>query len=354
VGGVFALPRLGLTEEQACRINTFLDPGDAFGVFGKKMKPLPLLQPCSASWQDMGPVAGGRHCAACDKVVFDLSRASEARVLALATLLAPSGLCARQVIDEKGDLELAPSRGSLSTGWAHRAGSALALLSVTGCSTAAGVLPRERAQTLPAAASAAPDCAAQPQAGSVPACPGEPASPAGTRPAAPGPLPGPIHDGDRDGDGVMDREDACPDVPGERPTGCKVSFIRVGGIAPRVGTPMLFERRGAALTEPNQQLLDEVAQVLQKYPHIKLVAVIGHAADDEGPETAARALGLRRAEAVRSALLSRGVQPERLKSASWGLRRPIEPGPNATSRSLNRRVEFHVCNEQPCAALPPE
>lgn len=43
---------------------------------------LSIPQPCPASWEQMTPVAGGRYCASCEKVVVDFSRMSEAEVVA--------------------------------------------------------------------------------------------------------------------------------------------------------------------------------------------------------------------------------------------------------------------------------
>jgi hypothetical protein len=45
------------------------------------MATVSVPQPCPASWADMTPAPGGRHCAACNKVVVDFSAFSEAEVL---------------------------------------------------------------------------------------------------------------------------------------------------------------------------------------------------------------------------------------------------------------------------------
>ncbi|WP_022825824.1 hypothetical protein [Hymenobacter norwichensis] len=52
-----------------------------------------IPSPCSANWADMAPAPGGRHCAACNKVVVDFSALSEANVLA--TLRQPGKVCGR-------------------------------------------------------------------------------------------------------------------------------------------------------------------------------------------------------------------------------------------------------------------
>ncbi|WP_400192667.1 carboxypeptidase-like regulatory domain-containing protein [Hymenobacter sp. B81] len=43
---------------------------------------LAVPQPCSESWAAMSPAAGGRHCAACQKVVIDFTQKTDAELLA--------------------------------------------------------------------------------------------------------------------------------------------------------------------------------------------------------------------------------------------------------------------------------
>ena len=63
------------------------------------MLPLPLLnvllQPCSEEWQQMTPTAQGRHCASCQRTVFDFTDKTQADLEA-ARAAAPDGrLCGR-------------------------------------------------------------------------------------------------------------------------------------------------------------------------------------------------------------------------------------------------------------------
>ncbi|AHJ99697.1 peptidase associated/transthyretin-like domain-containing protein [Hymenobacter swuensis] len=52
-----------------------------------------LPQPCPASWADMTPASGGRHCAACNKVVVDFTSLTEAETVA--ALRQPDRVCGR-------------------------------------------------------------------------------------------------------------------------------------------------------------------------------------------------------------------------------------------------------------------
>src|SRR5882672_7401434 len=44
-----------------------------------------IPKPCHENWEAMTPAAKGRHCAQCDHTVADLTRASDAELIALFT-----------------------------------------------------------------------------------------------------------------------------------------------------------------------------------------------------------------------------------------------------------------------------
>lgn len=57
-------------------------------------------------------------------------------------------------------------------------------------------------------------------------------------------------------------------------------------------------------------------------------------------------LSQRRAEAVRKALVQRGVRPDRLLATGYGETQPVASNARATGRRQNRRVEFRVVGER--------
>ena len=61
-----------------------------------------------------------------------------------------------------------------------------------------------------------------------------------------------------------------------------------------------------------------------------------------GPEGYNQRLSLKRAEAVREALIGYGVEPERLFTAGRGESEPIASNLTREGRALNRRVELTV------------
>jgi peptidoglycan-associated lipoprotein len=64
--------------------------------------------------------------------------------------------------------------------------------------------------------------------------------------------------------------------------------------------------------------------------------------DERGTEEYNRALGERRAEAVRDALIGLGASPARIQTVSFGLEMPADPGHNEAAWAKNRRVETGV------------
>lgn len=99
-----------------------------------------------------------------------------------------------------------------------------------------------------------------------------------------------------------------------------------------------FSEASAALTRESRALLNEVASALK--PCVgSIIAVTGHT-DRLGDENANIALSKARADAVRWALIGRGIPADGLRSAGYGSARPIEgldPADDA-----NRRIDFSV------------
>ncbi len=135
---------------------------------------------------------------------------------------------------------------------------------------------------------------------------------------------------DRDGDGVCDQFDECPDTPeGARvdERGCwildKVHFdLNKWNIKPKYYT-----------------MLDEIAQVLIKNPHVKM-GVHGHTCTI-WTEQYNMKLSHWRALSVTSYLLKKGVPSRQLSVKGFGFHQPFASNKTEEGRILNRRVEFH-------------
>ena len=83
----------------------------------------------------------------------------------------------------------------------------------------------------------------------------------------------------------------------------------------------------------------EVASYLQESN--KRVIVAGFC-DERGTAEYNRALGEKRAESVRDALIAAGVAAERVQTVSFGSEMPVDPSSNEGAWARNRRAEFGV------------
>lgn len=109
-----------------------------------------------------------------------------------------------------------------------------------------------------------------------------------------------------------------------------------------------FTEASARLDPASGRLLDEVARALK--PCVgSIIAVTGHT-DKGGNAEVNEALSLARAEAVRWALIGRGIPADGLRAAGVGATQPIpglDPGDPA-----NRRIEFSVIVSAPVKPTP--
>lgn len=87
------------------------------------------------------------------------------------------------------------------------------------------------------------------------------------------------------------------------------------------------------------EYLDHIAEIMQAYPDMQ-VQVQGHT-DSIGTKSYNDALSMRRAQAVKTYLVNKGVQKERLSLEGFGFSKPVASNNTAEGRALNRRVELH-------------
>ena len=85
-------------------------------------------------------------------------------------------------------------------------------------------------------------------------------------------------------------------------------------------------------------LLDKIATIMKDTPSLHLI-IQGHA-DIVGSEEYNYWLGAARASAMKSYLVSRGIEADRIRTESYGKDRPITLDNSPEGRRTNRRVEF--------------
>ncbi len=102
-----------------------------------------------------------------------------------------------------------------------------------------------------------------------------------------------------------------------------------------VGDRVFFDFDKSDIKPEGQQTLQRQAAWLKKYANVK-VTVEGHC-DDRGTLEYNLALGNRRANAVKRALVALGIPAGRITTISYGKERPAVVGDNEAAWAQNRR-----------------
>lgn len=113
------------------------------------------------------------------------------------------------------------------------------------------------------------------------------------------------------------------------PAGSKEEFVN------EVGDRVFFGYDQYNLSAESRTTLTTQSEWLKQYSNVAIV-VEGHC-DERGTREYNLALGERRANAVKSFLVSQGVPASRVKTVSYGKERPAVTGSNDASWAQNRR-----------------
>jgi outer membrane protein OmpA-like peptidoglycan-associated protein len=105
---------------------------------------------------------------------------------------------------------------------------------------------------------------------------------------------------------------------------------------------VLFASNASTLLPAAQEQLNQVADALLTTKDRKLT-IEGHT-DSQGSSGYNQELAQRRADAVRSYLISRGYSSDLIQAVGIGEDRPVTTNDNAEGRANNRRVEIVVTN----------
>jgi outer membrane protein OmpA-like peptidoglycan-associated protein len=162
------------------------------------------------------------------------------------------------------------------------------------------------------------------------------------------PHPNPAKNGcppNADGDKFPDDVDACPrekgpDDPDPTKKGCP-RFVRVTSTEITILQPVQFHTDIATIKWVSYPLLDEVAGALRDHPEILKLEVQGHT-DNWGLRALNTKLSQKHAEAVRAALVARGINAGRLHARGYGPDVPIGDNKTAEGSAANRRVQFVI------------
>lgn len=106
---------------------------------------------------------------------------------------------------------------------------------------------------------------------------------------------------------------------------------------------VLFDVDRSALKPAGLRMVDQLVEVLKTDPQ-RTVLVEGFT-DSTGADAYNQTLSTERADAVRVALLARGIASARVASRGYGKAFPVGPNDTAAGRQINRRVEIVLSDE---------
>ena len=146
---------------------------------------------------------------------------------------------------------------------------------------------------------------------------------------------------DSDGDGIADPDDKCPNEAGPSDnSGCPNPTAEAIEKLNELGAVVQFEFNKSNLRDDAIELLLSVYEIMAKYGNTNFL-IEGHT-DSSGRKAFNKKLSLERAENVKSHLVSKGVEGDRLSTAGFGEDNPKESNNTRKGRIANRRVEFKV------------
>ena len=105
-------------------------------------------------------------------------------------------------------------------------------------------------------------------------------------------------------------------------------------------------RQRAAITPESESVLDEVGNILARWPDLRIE--IGGHTDSKGGAAKNASLSRERAQAVLNYLTNRfpELNPGQFTAAGYGSSQPIASNATELGRAKNRRVEFKVLNKE--------
>ncbi|HQG37649.1 MAG TPA: OmpA family protein, partial [Chitinophagales bacterium] len=145
---------------------------------------------------------------------------------------------------------------------------------------------------------------------------------------------------DTDGDGVLDKDDACPTIKGVKENkGCPVLEEKAKKVLMKAQN-IQFETGKATIKPASFNILNEVAKILKQYDYYN-VSIDGYT-DNVGKAELNLKLSQERAKAALDYLIKQGVNASRMTSQGFGMTKPTADNKTAAGRALNRRVEFNL------------
>lgn len=109
---------------------------------------------------------------------------------------------------------------------------------------------------------------------------------------------------------------------------------------PIVMRNLFFATNRATILPESESELQNLYNLLTEYPEMR-IRIIGHT-DNVGSDKFNQSLSEQRANSVRSELIRRGINPDRIEAEGKGKTEPVATNDTEEGRALNRRVEFVI------------
>ncbi|MCU0762339.1 MAG: OmpA family protein [Hydrogenophaga sp.] len=124
-------------------------------------------------------------------------------------------------------------------------------------------------------------------------------------------------------------------APAPAPAAAKVTYA----------ADAFFDFDKAVLKPEGKAKLDDLASKVGGI-NLEVVIAVGHT-DSTGPASYNQKLSVRRAEAVKAYLVSKGIESNRIYTEGKGLTQPVADNSTRAGRAKNRRVEVEVVGTRP-------
>jgi outer membrane protein OmpA-like peptidoglycan-associated protein len=112
------------------------------------------------------------------------------------------------------------------------------------------------------------------------------------------------------------------------------------GLLVQMKNDILFDTNSDGVKAEGVTELSKVGDILAKYGDDR-VKIEGHT-DSQGDAKHNQALSERRANAVKTVLVARGVKEDQIIVTGYGEAKPVADNSTSDGRSKNRRVELHI------------
>lgn len=152
---------------------------------------------------------------------------------------------------------------------------------------------------------------------------------------------------DTDKDGILDADDACPDVAGDADPDPKKNGcpkVRITKGAIEILERIEFDTGKATLRPESDPLLAAIRRALAEHPEIRLVRLEGYT-DSRGKPAFNLKLSQARVDSVMAWLTDHGIEPERMIAKGFGKASPVATNNTDEGRQRNRRVQIVIMKQ---------